>query len=318
MLNHNKNKDKGFVLMIALMVIALASLLAASTFLNSTSAVNSSSSAQKTTQAFYYAESGINYISWALANDAEFDSAIYTGNYQSGAFTEPTQPTSSNLTGDLTELNANTWNPGPTSIDNTASGTSGQVRYFDNSPMASRYLCFDDSGVFSNCVNPNSTGATASPVMHDISSKLPRYIKLEIDTNGNVTPSIPQLPHRSPPVTGEDIPVNGAIVWLTAGDPVALQKDIEIFPLDPLGTNGLPTPASCTAGQLPNCPCDYTGNNGGTAIDLQTSTACNAHANGDANQSAAMGGWISTYRIVAYAIGYVDGKPSQLLRSVIR
>ena len=186
-------------------------------------------------------------------------------------------------------------------------GVVGQVMYFDNSPMGSRELCLEDATVFPNCIDVNlSPSDRVEPVMYHISTRLPRYIKLDIASDGTITPSIPPLPHQNPPVVGQDIPQNGAIVWLTAAeaDPNKPDRDIEIYPLDPLGS---PKPTSCVGGSLPNCPCDS------AAASFATAQACDANYDPATNP----GGWLRSYGIAAYAIGYVNGKPRHLLRSVI-
>jgi len=98
-------------------------------------------------------------------------------------------------------------------------------------------------------------------------------------------------------------------------------RDIEIYPLNPNG-NANHTGAAlntCTDATMPGgCPC--------LEADLPGAWyVCDAHANADlaptangAYGAAAMGEWIPSYNIVAYAIGYVNGKPTHLLRAVIR
>jgi len=350
--------ESGFVLVAALTMLSLLTLMVLGMFHSSKSATQTSGVAQTSTEAYYYAETAVNYISWAMANDAELDSFQYsTGAYQHGAFNEP--PTvaaglNTSVDGDYREWGAFMWHPGPLTISDSGDGIVGQVKYFDNSPMDQRALCFEDATVFPNCIDVSlSTGdakrKAAEPSLFQISVGLPRYIKLEIASDGSITPSIPQLPHRGPtstpvagPVVGEDIPNNGAIVWLTAGDPNNANRDIEIYPLDPsniLNPNNpvvyggaLPPPTACLGGSMAvgDCPCDYSGTYGGVAINLGTDVACDAHANAsalgvvggayDTNGTGAnnVGQWTTAYRIVAYAIGYVNGRPSHLIRSVIR
>jgi len=252
--------------------------------------------------------------------DAELDSFTYSGAYQSTPFTEPNVPTSASTVGDFQEWGAITMDPGPTVISDTDPlGSSGQLKYFDNTPLSSRSVCFypePDPGAgvpltYPNCIDvkldtADSRRTGAQPSMFNISTTLPRYIKLEIATDGSITPSIPKLPHRDPnstpvsgPVVGEDIPDNGAIVWLTAVDATDPDKDIQIFPLDPSGLNGGISPAGCDGGVSTACPC--------TAPVPLTARACDANT----------GFWLSSYGVAAYAIGYVNGKASQLLRAVI-
>jgi len=332
------SNERGFVLVTALIMLSLLTLMSLAMFYTSRSATQTSATAQNTTEAYYYAETAIHYVSWALANDAEFDSFSYSGAYQATKFREPNVPLTALSVGDFTELRTYLWDPGPTVISKTDPlGSSGQLMYFDNSPLAQRYVCMQDAARFSNCIDVTIDPATrVAPTMENISTKLSRYIKLEISSTGVVTPSIPSLPHRNPPKTGEDIPLNGAVVWLTAVDPLDPDKDIEIFPLDPASAYGGTLPEQCAA--LGACPCKAPA----TLDPLQpyqpdptdpqysffvTAQACNAHplqsddptspsflATTDPNYVSP---WLSTYGVAAYAIGYVNGKPSKLLRAVI-
>jgi len=334
------NDQQGFVLVTALIMLSLLTLMSLAMFYTSRSSIQTSATAQSTTEAYYYAETAVHYISWAMANDAEFDNFTYSGTYQAAPFGEPNVPTTAATVGDFKELRTYLWDPGPvgqsgsSAVDTNGSPyTSGQLMYFDNSPLYSsatnnRPVCFYsevDPGVgvsltYSNCIDvlldpADSRRLNAQPSMHQISVALPRYIKLEIASTGVVTPSIPSLPHRNPPIAGEDIPNNGAIVWLTAVDATNPDRDIEIFPLDPSGLNGGLSPAACDGGSVTTCPCtapaflpdgtpDPADPNYASYITAQ---ACDANT----------GQWLSNYGVVAYAIGYVNGKASKLLRAVI-
>ncbi|MDQ6982113.1 MAG: hypothetical protein Q9M08_03790, partial [Mariprofundus sp.] len=292
-------------------------LMSVAMFYTNRSATQTSSGAQNSTEAYYYAESAVNYIAWALINDAEFDNyKSYSGSYIAAPFGEPLVPANPAPLGDFSEFMAYLWHPGPTgaagskAVDTLATAyTDGQLMYFDNSPMASRSLCMQSATSFSNCVDITVAPAKrVEPSMYRISSKLPRYIKLDIAADGTITPSIPKLPHHVNPVVGEDIPNNGAIVWLTAADPNNFDHDIEIFPLDPDPANpyGGTLPSACVGNTLPNCPC----NSAHELVNDKFSTAQACDAN--------TGLWLPNYSIVAYAVGYVNGKPSHMLRSVIK
>jgi len=328
--------ERGFVLVTSLIMLSLLTLMSLAMFYANRSATQTSATAQSTTEAYYYAETAVHYIAWALANDAEFDNFTYTGTYQAAPFGEPNVPTTAATVGDFQEWGSNTMDPGPTgqagsnAVDTNGSAyTSGQLKYFDNSPLYTdannnRAICFyaqPDPGAgvaltYPNCIDvlldaDDSRRVAAQPSMVNISTTLPRYIKLEIASTGVVTPSIPSLPHQNPPVTGEDIPLNGAIVWLTAVDATDPDKDIEIFPLDPSGLNGGISPAGCDGGVSTACPCT-------APVPLSNQAdpnyaAYNAALACDANT----GQWLSSYGVAVYAIGYVNGKPSQLLRAVI-
>ncbi|TLS68311.1 hypothetical protein FEF65_04790 [Mariprofundus erugo] len=296
--------ERGFVLVTALVMLGLLTLMSLAMFYSSRIASQTSSTAQSSTEAYYYAETAVHYIAWALANDAEFDNHSYTGSYVAAPFGEPLTPANAAMVGDFMEWSAYLWNPGPTAISDTSTaGTAGQVMYFDNSPMGSRTICMQSAASFANCIDVTVDPANrAAPTMNRISASLPRYIRLDIAADGSITPSIPALPHHAIPVVGQDIPLNGAILWLTAGDPNNPNHDIEIFPLDPLNAYGGLAATACVGGALPGCPCDS-----GLA-SFATAQACDANT----------GAWLPTYRIVAYAIGYVNGKPSHLLRSVVQ
>jgi len=307
--NVGNTGDAGFILPTALMLITLLTMLATTMYYVSRSSMLTSAASNTSTTAIYYAETGANYLSWALSNDAELDSYNnYAGSYLAPVFGEAFMPVNAATAvsvGDLSELNAYRWYPGPTTMTDTGAGALGQIRYLDNSPMGSRTVCMESAAIFSNCIDVTLAPASrVSPRMHKISASLPRYIKLDIASNGTITSSIPQLPHHATPVVGQDVPLNGAIVWLAAVDPTNLDHDVEVFPLDPDPASiysGLAVPTACTLGATAGCPCD--GNN-----IPPTAQACDANS----------GLWLSNYNIAAYAIGYVNGKPSYLLRAIIR
>ena len=320
--------QSGFVLVTSLILLSLLTLMSIAMFYVSKSGSQTSAAAQTSTEAYYYAESAIYYISWAIANDAEFDNHTYSGTYLASPFGEPLVPANASSIGDFLEFQNNRWDPGPTGVSGSSAVdtdatvyTAGQVMYFDNSPMGGRYLCMESYLNFPNCLDVSlSTGDSnrVQPSMYQISARLPRYIKLNMASNGVITPSIPSLPHRATPVVGEDIPLNGAIVWLTAVDSTDPTRDIEIFPLDIFGNGGTPATA-CAGGVLANgeCPCTAPDlNNPPVLGDLDydnyvafmSAWACEANT----------GAWISNYGVAAYAVGYVNGRASHLIRSVIR
>ncbi|MDQ6979246.1 MAG: hypothetical protein Q9M09_03595, partial [Mariprofundaceae bacterium] len=264
-------------------------------------------------QGYYYAETAANYMQWILKSDAELDSyASYPGGYlrQRSGLTAPYAPfgepcdkglTTMKNIGDFSELAANLSNPGPITISDTGSGASGAVMYFDNSPLA----------------NPPPAGRAIKwpdakahpPSFENISARLPRYIKIDIDAYGNIAPTIPQLPHVNPPVVGEDIPQIGALAWLTAGvaDDYG-EFDVEIVPMDAYTYN-----AGCTAAPNPNPMTTVAGLVCGSAPFKATDLACDTYTNA-AGVTAL--GWVgpARYRFVIYALGYVNGKPVRLVR----
>ncbi|NWF38152.1 hypothetical protein F3F96_03245 [Mariprofundus sp. NF] len=321
------NHQKGFVLITSLIMLSLLTLMSLAMFFTGRTATQTSSSAQSSTEAYYYAETAINYINWAFHNDADFDNFPYTaGSYRHAAFGDPTPP-AADTAGDMSEMNAYLSDPGPTAISDTAAaGLAGQVVYFDNTPLANRAICFNSepdpgAGValtYPNCINvqlapTDNRLIAAQPTMFNISTLLPRYIKLEIADNGTITASIPQLPHRSPttttvgPIVGEDIPNNGAIVWLTAADKTEIDSDIEIFPLQPGATESAVD--ACTALGA-GCPCDG-------SPSTANSRACDANSGLWLDGQVVAGAWDPPYRVAAYAIGYVNGAPTHLIRAII-
>lgn len=327
--------ESGFVLITSLILLSLLTMMSLGMYFSSRSATKVSGAAQASTEAYYYAETAINYISWAFHNDAEIDSFQYNGS--SALFTEALNADgNSELTfGDYMELMG--WNgatqvgypsdPGPTAISSSGAGLYGQVMYFDNTPMKDRKICFEDETIFTDCIDLTvAPGSRNEPVMNNISVDLPRYIVLEISDTGVVTPSIPPLPHPATPVVGVDVPTNGAIVWITGAVedlrtgtvPGNADRDIEIARVDPNLNRAVsidPATSCSTGNTMPNCPCDGT-------IIAGSWYACDAHANAaqptGAYAEAGVGEWIASYNIVAYTIGYVNGKPKHLLRAVIR
>jgi len=304
----NQETERGFVLATSLVMLSLMTLLAIAMYYNSKSAIQISGSAQHSTEGRYYAETGSNYMIWAINNDAEFDSynAIVA---KSGGFSEPTPyPAVASSVGDKIELESYYQDPGPTAISDTLSaGTSGQVKYFDNTPMAGRAICVEYTisvpDPFPNCINLKQLPTDRfAPTLYHISTNLPRYIVLEISSNGVITPSIPTLPHRATPVVNDpmapnidaDVPKNGAIVWLTSGNSL---MDFEVDA----------SLAACNAATMPAdvLGCDKnppTANPDGWLHSVSPFTANNE----------------DQYGIVVYSIGYVNGRPSSIIRAQIK
>ncbi len=332
--------ESGFILVTALIMLSLLTVMSLGMYFSSKSATKVSGAAQASTEAYYYAETAVNYISWAFHNDAELDSYMYDGSSKLFAEAFAADDTAASAVGDYMELMG--WNgstqvgypsdPGPTLISGSAAaGSAGQVMYFDNTPMNTRAICFGDAAVFANCIDLTLPPASrVEPVMNNISSGLPRYIMLEISDTGVVSPSIPSLPHQATPVVGVDIPSNGAIIWITgavedlrAGTvPGNADRDIEIYPLNPKSNanhSGSAVNTCFTSNTMSTgCPCD------GTTMPGDW-YACDVHANAStlptlngAYAAAGMAEWVASYNIAAYAIGYVNGKPTHLLRAVIR
>jgi len=334
-MNH---EEKGFILATSLVMLLLMTMLTAAVFISVDSSQKSSSAAESATEAFYYAETAVNYMGWALVNNAEFDSYTYPQVVRTASpsgdnytFGEPENRGGGGFnplldalaSGDLLEWMSNRGNPSvedsvPCAFDSCiVAGVhrqyAGQLHYLDNRPLATRGLVWPDT----------------IPEINDIHQILPRYIRLDIDSYGNITPAMPPYDNYAAPyhgsVVGVDIPENGAIVWLTIGN---AEKDIALSPMDrdfapfvdgtasltPIVTDMSPfTAKSPLVNYLTtevfstplgtyyqNFPCDI------SSYDFSIHYACDEDTNA----------WLTTvdFSLVAYAIGYVNGKPKKLIR----
>ena len=259
-------ESRGFVLITVLVLLSLLTILSIGLYFVTLSTQQDSTVAVKEEQARYYAETGMSYVKWALANDADLDAVDVTTRAPAAtpAFFVA-DSTNDPTIGDREELAAIQSNPGPTSIGTGGTnGTDGAIMYFDNSPLAARAIKFPIP--------------VAGVTMYQISASLPRYIRMDIGADGIITSAISPMPHNAIPVKGTDIPLNnGAVVWLTAGNAAS------DFVLDP-------TLGACGGGGLP--------------VGM---VACRA---------TAPIGYIASYNIVVYSIGYVGGNPLSLIRSI--
>ncbi len=271
-------ENRGFALITVLVLLSLLTVLSIGLYIVTLSTQQDSVVTVKEEQARYYAETGMLYVKWALANDADLDaidvptrtpaatpamSTAYSGN-------DPT-------IGDREEWVALQSNPGPTSIG----GTDGAIMYFDNSPLASRAI-----------KSPIVGGVT----MRNISASLPRYIRVDIGADGAITTAISPMPHNAVPVKGTDIPLkNGSVVWLTAGNATS------DFALDP-------TLGACAA-LVP--PVNWKACRPAYTTPADTTVTPNIPA---VTYPAA---YIASYSVVIYSVGYVDGKPLALIRSIV-
>lgn len=191
------DRDAGFVLVTVLVLLALLTMLSVGMYLASIAAQEDSAAAARSAQAKYYAETAISWLRWAWANDADLDAGI--------------APTDMVNRGDREEWLLSTKDPGPTS----ATGTGGKVMYFDNTPLNARPVRWPKP--------------PAGIVLHRISVNLPRYVRLDVAADGTITTAVPDLPHGDPPRIGTDVPVNGAVLWVTAGN------ETQDYELDPTG-----------------------------------------------------------------------------------
>ena len=241
-------RERGFVLVTAIVMLGLLSLLSIGMFMTGKSATQTSATARNSTEGYYYAETGLNYITWALANDAELD-----------GFDPTNTPPNASSVGDWSELKANLSDPG------------GQLRYFDNQPLKKRGVNWQQS-------NPTQ------PVLADVRTKLPGYIRLDISNQGAVTPSLVS------PVSAakSEIPNNGAIIWMTTGN-AAMDFEVD--------------PAIAACGPSNTAPADF--------------LACDKNSGVWLRMGGVKSDQSDQHAIAIYAIGYVNGKPRHLLRSVI-
>ena len=220
----NREREQGFILISSLIIMGLMLVLSIGLWYRSAINQQVSASGQKSTQAFYYAESAINYVAWALAsgNDAELDGS----DTKDGGTDLMPGATNANTVGDWTELVGDTFRPGPT----TLGGTDGQLAYFDNRPTANRNgFVFDSSDPAA--LNPDLSAMITS-------SQMPSHLVLNIDTSGNIT-----LP--SPSYSTTSIPTNGAVAWLTAVDSTG--GDVQLDP-DAGSCTTTTWPVACISG----------------------------------------------------------------------
>ncbi len=210
---HTVREDEhGFVLITSLITLGLMLVLSIGLWYRSAMNQQISSHGQQSAQALYYAESAINYLAWALANDAELDGE----DTKNGGTDLIPGTTNANTVGDWSEFVADTFRPGPTSTG----GSDGQLAYFDNRPIADRNgLAFDSA-------NPSALSPDLSALISN--NQMPAHLVLNISTSGHITLA-------SPSYSTTATPTNGAVVWLTAAD--ASGSDVQLDP----------SPASCTA-----------------------------------------------------------------------
>jgi len=244
-----KTSEQGFILATSLVMLVLLTMLSIATYYGTIISQQTSASAQESTQSFYYAETGLNYVAWALKNDAEFDGYSYPGRSLVPSY-EPysrqdrygTVTLNAFVVGDRREWEANKGNPSnQQSIELVFNGLSapydsytGQLGYFDNRDIYSRPVSL--LGAVGTVSDIYSFGQPISPLFHDIYAQLSGYIRLDIDAYGQITPSFSpygQHGNNTHLCNGQlvaDVPCNGAIVWLTAGDPYT---DHVLYPIDP-------------------------------------------------------------------------------------
>ncbi len=315
----NRGAEQGFVLATSLVMLLLLTMLTAAVFISVDASQKSSVAAESSAEAFYYAETAVNYIGWALLNNAEFDSYTYPNPVKSTgefSFEEPSPRGVDPVTdssvdpytylpdpvaaGDYAEWRANRGNPSgdqwvTVTVGGVTTTTYGQLMYYDNAPLDSRMVSLRGGVLFSKAVQGDVT-------MHEIHKELPRYIRLDIDSDGNITPAIPvysaTAPHHGN-VEGVDFPTNGAIVWVTGGNRT---DDHVLDPIDHYAS-----------------PLVRTSDGVGDPYGNYTALACSTAAlNGTEIACSTTGAWFtgSDYGLVIYAVGYVGGKARKVIRVV--
>jgi len=270
--------ERGFILPTSLVMLVLLTMLSIATYYGTIISQQTSATAQESTQAFYYAETGLSYVAWAIKNDAELDGyeplidpVISPAVYVAGTLVEPAGRRMDHLgnvllqpyvVGDRREWEANRGNPSNLQfIEAIFSGDptpsvdvygQGQLGYFDNRDIYSRPVALMKNAAGLSQIY--SYGIVQEPLFRDLYAQLGGYIRLDIDTYGQITSSFSPyvqsatVQHaaaahickgskndKNPTINGfptiiGDIPCNGAIVWLTAGDPYT---DKVLYPIDP-------------------------------------------------------------------------------------
>lgn len=185
-----KRRQEGFVLITTLVVLLILTILSVGLYFRGAVSQQVSASGRDTTQAYYYAETALNYVAWALfynPDHADPTVAAYNNDKELDGFNPSPLPANAATVGDRSELVADISNPG------------GQVKYFDNSASpGSRTVYFNGSAMNS------ITLSTLSPPMH---------LALEIAADGSITLDNDGDNNGTPDWAA--IPNNGAVLWLT-------------------------------------------------------------------------------------------------------
>jgi len=246
------SKERGFILPTSLVMLVLLTMLSIATYYGTIISQQTSATAQDSTQAFYYAETGLNYVAWAMKNDAEFDGYSYVSGIP--PVYEPMQRKdiygavvlNPYAAGDRREWDAARGHPSslqviqPVFNSGQKPDVKGQLAYFDNRDLYSRPVALEGDAVAGSDIY--TFGKKGDPTFRDLYTYLGGYIRLDIDSYGTIIPSF------SPYVDGAtvqhgnnahtcvggqavgDVPCDGAIVWVTGGDPYT---DKVLYPIDP-------------------------------------------------------------------------------------
>jgi len=329
--------EQGFVLATSLVMLMLLTTLSIATYYGTVVSQQTSASAASSTQAYYYAETGLNYMAWALRNDAELDG------YDPINRTDPYGALTLNSlnSGDRREWEANQGNP--SKLDSVyalltppQASVSGQLRYFDNRDLSFRPVGLSGGQTLTR-------GALGSPTFSDIYAQLSGYIRLDIDAYGNIISSLSPYAngasnHASPThichgQTVGNVPCNGAVVWLTAGDPYS---DFQLSPVDTyaaplLDKYGTPLAISTLkTGNLSAWASPVVADAWGRIVDINLPSyysrlPCDVYTytNADIACDKVSGKWLTGnaglggVHLVGYAIGYSDGKARKMIRMVL-
>jgi len=242
-----QNKDKGFVLIASLTIIALMTMGNLAMYFRSVSNIQTNASLADRVQAGFYAETAVNYMDWAMVrvagNDADLDPYTVVG----GDFGS-LLPTVRGGRVDRPELN---------------------VSYFDNRPLANRKVNFQvPVGRVSIATDMKAMWADLPNLNPNPKSAPYCFVKLWITTDAAGIQRIQTTVTNQLPQAGED----GALMWLTA------------------------SPAGSVPGGLGGMPAD---------VDMVI-------------PAGLLGGVNGGYDLVVYALGYINGRPRNLLRKKIR
>jgi len=371
-----KASEQGFVLATSLVMLVLLTMLSIATYYGTIISQQTSASAQESTQSFYYAETGLNYVAWALKNDAEFDGYTYPGRGVLPYEPIDRQDRYANVilkaavVGDRREWEANKGNPSNRQFIQTSFTTGpvqniyGQLGYFDNRPLNQRPVGLIQvaaggvTNVYTTVFGVHEiANSRVSPTFHDIYTQLSGYIRLDIDAYGQITPSFSpygQHGNNTHTCNGQlvaDVPCNGAVVWLTAGDPYT---DRVLYPIDPYeaaplidkygnplasgtlrGGNSLAwnlDPYAIPSTTYPdafgrtvktNLPSYYSTLSCDIYAYVKTNIACeqpmDATGKPIVTPIGGTGQWLdgTQYGLVVYAIGYSGGKARKMIRMVL-
>jgi len=195
-----KPHDEGFVLITTLVLIVVLTILGIGLYYRSVVNQQVSALSLQTTKAEYYAESAINYVTWALYRDPDardpysaWDHDLDLDSHTSGTIAE-----------DRAALQASPESP------------DVQLLYFDNRPVNLRDVVFDPYTYPTKGYKDFTLATIGLPA-----EPYGGYLLFEADTSTGMLqdPYAFRLPSTQPLTNTE--PQNGAVLWLTAADAIS-------------------------------------------------------------------------------------------------